>query len=262
MSGNQGIRMSDRDVTRRLRLTIAFDGSGYHGWQAGRSGRGVADVFQRVLAENLGVTEDLVSSSRTDSGVHAHGLVAHADVPGRFARKPADAMRALLNSMLPADIRVREAKWVTDSFHARFDARWKEYRYTIWNDAVMNPLRNGQAWHVAKPLDVDAMKQAASLLLGSHDFRAFTARRDGVLGSSTREMMKFSISRKGSEVMITMRADGFLYKMCRALVGTLVHVGHGRMTADDVNDLLEKGAGRTPGVNAPAQGLVLWKVGY
>lgn len=219
-------------------------------------------MLQRVLAENLGVTEDVVSSSRTDSGVHAFGLVVHADMPERPARKNADAVRALLNAKLPADIRVREAVWVPASFHARFDARWKEYRYGIWNDAVMNPLHASQAWHVAKPLDVDAMKQAASLLLGSHDFRAFTARRDGVLGSSVREMMKLSISRKGSEVMVTLRADGFLYKMCRAMVGTLVQVGHGRMAVDDVNELLGNGAARTPGVNAPAQGLVLWKVGY
>jgi tRNA pseudouridine38-40 synthase len=253
--------MSDRDITRRLRLTLAFDGSGYHGWQSGRSGRGVADVIQCVLAENLGVTEDVVSSSRTDSGVHAYGLVAHADVPERRARKPADAVRALLNAKLPADIRVRETAWVPDSFHARFDARWKEYRYLIWNDAVMNPLRNGQAWHVAKPLDIHAMKQAASLLAGSHDFRAFTSRRDGVLGSSVRQMAKLSVSRKGNDVTITLRADGFLYKMCRAIAGTLVHAGHGRMTADEVGRLLEKGSARTPGVTAPAQGLVLWKVG-
>jgi tRNA pseudouridine38-40 synthase len=249
-------------MTRRVRLVIAFDGSCYHGWQAGRSGRGVADVVQHVLGQSLGVEDDVVSSSRTDSGVHAFGLVAHADVPERHARKKPDHVRALLNAKLPADIRVREAMWVPASFHARFDARWKEYRYVIWNDAVMNPLRAGQAWHVAKPLDRGAMKRAAAYLLGSHDFRAFTSRRDGVLGSSVREMMKLSISQKGSELTVTMQADGFLYKMCRAIVGTLVHVGHGRMTADDVKELLGKGAGRTPGVNAPAHGLVLWKVGY
>jgi tRNA pseudouridine38-40 synthase len=248
--------------TRRLFLVIAFDGSGYHGWQAGRSGRGVADVVQRLLAEELGLTEDVVSSSRTDSGVHAYGLVAHADVMDKHARKPADVVRALLNSKLPADIRIRDAMWVPDSVHARFDAKWKEYRYVIWNDPVMNPLRNGQAWHVAKPLDLDAMKQAACHLLGTHDFRAFTSRRDGVLGSSEREMMKLSVSRKGCEVTITLRADGFLYKMCRGIAGTLVHVGHGKMTAEEAGKLLDNGADRTPGVNAPAHGLVLWSVGY
>ncbi len=254
--------MSSSLSTRRLRLTIAFDGSGYHGWQSGRSGRGVGDVLQRVMAQGLGVTDDVVSSSRTDSGVHAHGLVAHADVPEHWARTTAHAVRALLNAKLPADIRVREAAWVASSFHARFDARWKEYRYAIWNDAVMNPLHNGRAWHVAKPLDGDAMKQAASLLLGKNDFRAFTSKRDGVLGSTMREMMKIQISRKGPEVTITLQADGFLYKMCRAVVGTLVHVGQGRMTLAEAGALLEMGACRTPGVNAPAHGLMLWKVGY
>lgn len=249
-------------TARRLRLLLAFDGTGYHGWQSGRSGRGVADVVQQALADHLGVVEDVVSSSRTDSGVHAFGLVAHADVSGSHARKPAEAVRALLNAKLPADIRVREAAWVQDSFHARFDAQWKEYRYLIWNDAVMNPLMHGRAWHVPGALDIDAMKRVAEICAGKHDFRAFTTRRKGELGSTVRVMQSVSIAHKGREVTITLRADGFLYKMCRALVGTLVHVGQGKMTAEQVVILLDDGADRTPGPNAPAHGLVLWKVGY
>lgn len=249
-------------ATHRLRLVIAFDGSGYHGWQSGRSGRGVADVVQRVLADSLGVTGDVVSSSRTDSGVHAYGLVAHAGVPPPHTRKTAEALRSLLNAKLPADIQVREAAWVADSFHARFDARWKEYRYTLWNDAVMNPLLHGRAWHVPGTLDMQAMKQAAQMITGTHDFRAFTSKRDGVLGSSERRMIKLSIVRKGHEVTIALRADGFLYKMCRGIVGTLVRVGQGRMTFAELEILLENPASRTPGINAPAEGLVLWEVGY
>ena len=248
--------------TRRLRLLIAFNGSGYHGWQSGRSGYGVADMMQRVLAETLGVTDDVVSSSRTDSGVHAHGLVAHADVPVKHANRKADALCALLNSKLPADIRIREVTWAAPSFHARFDAQWKEYRYSIWNSPVMHPLRNGQAWHVAVPLDIHAMRKAASTLTGLHDFRAFTSRRKGELGASTRNMMKLFVSRSGGDVTIRLVADGFLYKMCRAIVGTLVLVGHGKLAPEEIPRLLENGSPRTPGANAPAHGLVLWQVGY
>jgi len=252
----------DASPVRRLRLLIAFDGSCYHGWQSGRSGSGVADVMQRVLADALGVTDDLVSSSRTDSGVHAHGLVAHADVPLKHAERKADALRALLNAKLPADIRVREAAWVASSFHARFDASWKEYRYSIWNEPVMHPLRNGRAWHVPVPLDIHAMRKAASFLTGQHDFRAFTSHRKGELGATSRKLIKLSISRHGGDLTVRLVADGFLYKMCRGIVGTLVLVGRGKMAADDVRRLLENGTSRTPGVNAPAHGLVLWQVGY
>ena len=243
-------------------MVLAFDGSGYHGWQSGRSGRGVADVVQRVLVECLGVTDDVVSSSRTDSGVHAFGLVAHADVPPPLTRRTAEALRSLMNAKLPSDIRVREAEWVADSFHARFDARWKEYRYMIWNDAVMNPLLHGRAWHVPGTLDMQAVKQAAEILTGTHDFRAFTSKRDGALGSTTRTMRKLTIVNKGPEVAIALCADGFLYKMCRGVIGTLVRVGQGRMTLAELEKLLENPASRTPGMNAPADGLVLWQVGY
>lgn len=247
---------------RRLRLLIAFDGSGYHGWQSGRSGRGVADVIQRVLADCLGVADDLVSSSRTDSGVHAFGLVAHADVPEMHAQMQPHAIRSRLNARLPINIRVREADWVSSGFHARFDAMWKEYRYQIWNDAVMNPLLMHRAWHVVGRLDMAAMKLAAAHLIGTHDFSAFTSRRQGVLGSGARTLHSLTLAKSTSEIRIALRADGFLYKMCRRIVGTLVEVGLGRIDPLEAGQWLEPGASSAPGVNAPAHGLILWKVGY
>jgi len=253
--------MSDQSA-RRLRMVIAFDGSAFHGWQSGRSGRGVADHLSQVLAETLGVSSELVSSSRTDSGVHAYGLVAHADVSGKYASRTPEAIRSLLNAHLPAAIRVREAAWVTDAFHARFSAVSKEYRYRLWNEAVMHPLMANQAWHVPKPLDLKAMKAAASLLVGRHDFKAFTSKRDGELGSSQRQMIQLGITRRGAEWIITLRADGYLYKMCRGVVGTLVEVGLGKMSLEQVAALLRSPKQRTPAVNAPAHGLVLWKVHY
>lgn len=247
---------------RRLKLLIAYDGSAYHGWQSGRSGSGVADHVTKVLADLLELDGDLVSSSRTDSGVHAMGLVAHADVRNASSTLCPLRLRERLNARLPGDIRIREVTWAGSGFHARFGARAKEYRYRIWNEATMNPLLDGQAWHVARALDGKAMKLAAARLVGEHDFRAFTSKRDGVLGGTVRHLQHLSIRRSGSEWTITLKADGFLYKMCRALVGTLVHVGCGKMDPDQVTDLLQPGASRTPGPNAPAQGLVLWRVSY
>lgn len=248
--------------TRRLKLRIAFDGSGYHGWQSGRSGHGVADHVAKALSGVFDFQGDVVSSSRTDSGVHAIDLVAHADVIGSQTKASAPGLRDRINARLPSDIRIREAKWVSDAFHARFGARAKEYRYRIWNEAVMNPLLEGQAWHVPKPLDVAAMKQAAAILRGEHDFRAFTSKRDGVLGNPVRQLRHLSIRRNGSEWVLVMKADGFLYKMCRGIAGTLVHVGLGKLAPEDVAELLKPGAGRTSGPNAPAHGLVLWRVSY
>jgi tRNA pseudouridine38-40 synthase len=253
----------------RLCLRIAMDGSAYHGWQAGRSGRGVADVVQRVLAEHLGVTDDVVSSSRTDSGVHAFGLMAHADVPSRYAGRKPEAICALLNGALPSSIRVREARWVDTAFHARFDAKWKEYRYEIWNDAVMNPQRNSWAWHVPGRLDTGAMACAAEQLVGRHDFRAFTARRDGVLGDSFRHLRCLDVWGEGPGIHITLRADGFLYKMCRSITGALVHVGRGVLAAEEVSQWVRSATDRSgtlglraPWPIAPAHGLTLWDVGY
>lgn len=253
--------MQADSATRRLRLLIAFDGAEFHGWQSGRSGRGAADVLQNQLGE-LGAGGDLVASSRTDSGVHAHGLVAHADLIGEWTSEPGRGVRDWLNARLPGSIRVREAKWVSPRFDARFGALWKEYRYFVWNAPVMNPLLAGTSWHVAMPLNHDAMREAAQLLIGRHDFHAFTSTRDGRLGDPVREMMELAVSCRGHETMITLRASGFLYKMCRGIVGTLVDVGIGKLQAEQVDALFRSDSSRTPSVNAPAQGLILWRVGY
>lgn len=254
--------MKAPDPTRRLRLTIAFDGSAYHGWQSGRSGKGAADQLAAVLEQTLGVKADLVSSSRTDSGVHAHGLVAHADVPRHHAKQRPDALVARINAHLPATLRVRAARWVGSSFDARFDATAKQYRYQLWNEAVMHPLWQGRAWHVPGALDLKAMRAAARRLLGTHDFRAFTSRRDGTLGSTRRTIHKLMLKREGPLWTVVIEADGFLYKMCRAIVGTLVCIGQRRMSLAELDALLKPASPRTPGVNAPAHGLMLWSVKY
>jgi tRNA pseudouridine38-40 synthase len=250
------------DGLRRIKLTIAFDGGSFHGWHAGRSGRGVADHVQKALTALMPSACGLVGSSRTDSGVHALGMVAHFDVPTVELLVPAGRLAHALNAWLPPGIRILSAARTCGSFHARFGATSKEYRYQVWNTPVMNPLLRQQAWHVPQPLDQAAMREAARLLVGRHDFRAFTSRRDGIPENGIRTLACCEMRGTGPLLTFILRGDGFLYKMCRGIVGTLVRTGRGLMTPEEVRQLLASPGTRTRGVNAPAHGLILWKVSY
>jgi len=247
---------------QRFKLTIAFDGAAYHGWHAGRSGMGASDHIEKALAVLFPSAPQLVSSSRTDSGVHALGLVAHFDVPENEATMPGRRLGPAINSLLPADIRILSAARTCGSFHARFGATSKQYRYQVWNAPVMNPLLAGHAWHVPQPLDLATMRQAAALLRGCHDFRAFTSRRDGTLADPSRTLTRCEIRRSGPLLAFVLEGNGFLYKMCRGIVGTLVRTGRGLMSCSEVEALLTNPDLHCGRLNAPAHGLVLWKVSY
>lgn len=246
----------------KFKLTVAYDGTAYHGWQSQKSGRGVADQVEAALARLFASAPKLVSSSRTDTGVHAMGLVAHFEVPRDEVRMPAGQLAPAINSGLPDDIRVVAAARAAATFNARFDATAKQYRYTVWNHPAMNPLLRHRAWHVPQPLDLAAMKAAAALFVGRHDFRSFTAKRAGVLGDSTRTLTRCEVTRRGSEITLLLEGGGFLYKMCRGITGTLVQVGQGKFPPSEVTAMLDHRDRRRAGVNAPAQGLVLWQVKY
>lgn len=244
----------------KVKLTIAFDGNAYEGWSSQRAAYGVRHAIEQAWQKTLGADPQLVSSSRTDSGVHAHGLVAHAILTN--SKIPIMRLPGIINAALPDDVRILRTELVADDFDARFHCRSKEYRYTIWNDPIMEPLLRHQAWHVKKPLGQALMLEAARLLSGTHDFRSFTLKRDGELGSSVRSIQQLRINGQGKQISIHIIADGFLYKMCRALVGTLVQVGTGKMTLPAVLSLLDQPQENKSGLIAPAHGLVLWKVRY
>jgi tRNA pseudouridine38-40 synthase len=246
----------------RFKLTLAYDGTAYHGWHSGRSGKGVSDHIEKALAGLFPSAPLLLGSSRTDSGVHALGLVAHFDLPENEARIPARRLAASLNALLPQEIRILSAVRTCQSFHARFGATSKQYRYQVWNHSVMNPLLHHRAWHVPQELDLVKMREAAAALTGTRDFRAFTSRRNGTLADSTRTLTRCDIRRSGALLTFILQGDGFLYKMCRGIVGTLVRSGRGLMTPDEVSQLLADPSTRTRGMNAPAHGLILWKVSY
>jgi len=246
----------------RVKLTIAFDGAGYAGWQWQRSGTGVQQLIEEALAKILhGGPYRLQGSSRTDAGVHALGLVAHADLPLRGRLTPRK-LRIALNAHLPDDVRIVEAAKAAPDFHARFSATGKQYRYAVWNHHAMNPLLRGRAWHVPVKLDYPAMKRAARLFEGKHDFRSFSANRDQVLEDAVRTLSVCRVTRKGPLLTFVIEGDGFLYKMCRGIVGTLVQVGQGRFKESDIRRILAAEDRRAAGMSAPAEGLVLWKVTY
>ena len=248
--------------TLKFKLTIAYDGTAWQGWQSQKSGLGVQDQIESALERLFGGMPKLTSSSRTDAGVHARGLVAHFEIPRVSFRMPVRHLVLAINALLPEDIRVVSAVRVAASFHARFDAKGKQYRYHLWNHPVMDPLRRHDVWHVPRPLDIDLMKQAAAHFTGRRDFRAFTSNRGTELADSVRTVTRCEVRRQGALVTILIEGEGFLYKMCRGIVGTIVQAGEGRFAVDEIHHMLESKDRRLSGMNAPAHGLVLWKVFY
>lgn len=246
----------------RIKLTVAYDGTCYEGWQVQKTGLGVQQVVEEKLAKLFPSQPRLHSSSRTDTGVHALGMQAHFDLPRAEFAIPIRKLPLALNAHLPEDVRIVAAVRVRETFHARFSARGKQYRYLVWNHAAFNPLLRKQAWHVPKPLDIARMKEAASHFVGRHDFAAFAATREYKVESTTRTVTRCDLRRAGAQLTFIIEADGFLYKMCRGIVGTLVQVGLGKFKPADIAAMIASKDRRVAGMSAPAHGLVLWKVFY
>jgi tRNA pseudouridine38-40 synthase len=246
----------------KLKLTIAYDGSAYAGWQAQKTGLGVQQRVEEAVTRIFPGATRLHSSSRTDTGVHALGMVAQVEIPdGEFKMTAAKAALAI-NAHLPRDIRIMAASRCRADFDARFSAKGKQYRYFVWNGPAMNPLLRQTAWHVSRPLDVEALRNAAKLFLGRHDFKSLAATRAYEMSSTLRTLTRCDLKRNGALLTFLIEGDGFLYKMCRGIVGTLVQVGQGKIPPDAIKHILDKKDRRAAGMTAPAHGLVLWKVFY
>ncbi len=246
----------------KFKLTIAYDGTHYEGWQVQKIGTGVQQKVEEALARLFPSQPGVHGSSRTDTGVHALGLVAHFEVPRDEFRMPVRKLALAINAWLPQEVRVWAAVRAPRDFHARFDAAGKQYRYSVWNHPAMNPLLRHRAWHVPRPLDLHAMRTAAPAFVGRHDFRSFAANPGYKKESTVRTLTRCDIKRSGPLLTFTIEGDGFLYKMCRGVVGTLVQVGLGKFPADEIKRMLAKKDRRVAGMTAPAQGLVLWRVYY
>ena len=248
--------------TLKFKLTIAYDGTNYEGWQVQKTGTGVQEKIEEALAKFFPSRPRVHSSSRTDTGVHALGMVAHFDLPRDHFRMGTDKLLLALNAWLPEDIRVLSAVRPAKDFHARFDASAKQYRYFVWNHPAMNPLIRRTAWHVPRQLDFPAMRAAAPLFLGKHDFKSFTSNQGYAKDSTVRILTRCEIKQSGPSVRFIIEGDGFLYRMCRGIVGTLVQVGLGKFAPEHIKRMVAGKDRRLAGMTAPAHGLVLWKVFY
>jgi len=241
------------------KLTISYRGTDFSGWQCQPGKRTVQECLETALEKIWGHNISLQGSGRTDTGVHALGQVASFNAP----RLHADSvLQRALNANLPRDVRVVKCRLVPPAFHARFDAIGKTYRYLVWNRLVQDPFTLDTHWHVPRPLDLPVMRRAARFLLGEHDFASFTSNPGYERESKVRIMSRASIVRDGSNLVFQFTADGFLYRMVRNLVGGLVKVGLGKITADDFGEILRARSRSEAPANAPACGLYLVSVKY
>ena len=246
----------------KFKLTIAYDGTSYQGWQTQKIGVGVQQKVEEALAKLFPSKPLLHSSSRTDTGVHAFGMIAHFEVPAKECKMPARKLALALNAWLPEDIRVMSAAAAPKSFHARFDATGKQYRYFVWNHTAMNPLIRTTAWQFSRPLDLASMRSASFHFKGKRDFQSLAANPGYAKESTVRTLTRCEIKRNGPLLTFIIEGDGFLYKMCRGIVGTLIQVGIGKFRSEEIEQMLLKKDRRVAGMTAPAHGLVLWKVFY
>lgn len=246
----------------RFKLTIAYDGTRYFGWQVQKGKMTVQQRVEEALRELFPSLKRVHSSSRTDTGVHAMGMVAHVDISEAECRMDVRKLLLAVNSFLPLDIRIVAIKRVKEDFHARFDAKGKQYLYLIWNHVAMNPLLLNRAWHVPVPLDLERMQKAAKLFVGKKDFKSFASTHEYKMESTVRRLTRCDVRKEGFTWKLIIEGEGFLYKMCRGIVGTLERVGQGKMTQAQIRRIFRERDRRVAGMNAPACGLTLWRVYY
>jgi tRNA pseudouridine38-40 synthase len=246
-------------MPRRIKLTIEYDGTDFSGWQRQDGRRTVQGTLEQAVKDLLGETVEIRGAGRTDAGVHADGQVASLTLAS--PRIPEAGLLRGLNTILPADVAVIDVAEVDPAFDARFSARGKVYRYRIWNHFVRSPRHARSSWHCRRPLDLAAMRQAAAMLCGEHDFRGFRA-SDCDRRNTVRVIRRFDLTRQGAIVDLEVEATAFLKNMVRILVGTLADVGRGKLDLDQVARALEAGDRAAGGVTAPACGLSLARVIY
>ncbi len=262
---------------RNIRLTLAYEGTNYVGWQIQPNGVSVQSIVTQAIERLTAVAPNLIAASRTDSGVHALGQVANFHTESMI---PCDNMRAGLQTLLPGDVAVRDVADVDADFHATYSARKKRYRYVIHNSRVGDPFARRFAWRFGGRLDSAAMHDAAQVLLGTHDFRCFESQFPNK-ATSVRTVLETTVARstglpmwvapsvstarsvgEGDYIWFDIVADGFLYNMVRAIVGTLIKVGRKQWTAADMRSIIDNQSRALAGETAPPHGLYLVQVDY
>ena len=243
---------------RNLRILIEYDGTDFHGWQRQPGLRTVQACLEEAIQTMTGEAIAIRGAGRTDAGVHAAGQVASFALAANI---PEAGLLRGLNSFLPADIAILDVREAPADFDARFSARGKIYRYTVWNHTVRSPRHARTAWHVRRTLDMAAMRQAAAALVGEHDFRAFRA-SDCERRTTRRLVRRLDVDRQGALLTFDVEATAFLKNMVRILVGTLVDIGRGQLGPDAIARMFETGDRAAGGITAPPQGLTLLRVLY
>lgn len=247
---------------QNYKLTIAYHGAAYRGWQRQPDQPSVQQAIETVLTRLWGSSDRIIihSAGRTDTGVHAIGQVAHFTAPKKF-QKP-HALRNALNANLPDEIRIVQAVPVPDDFHSRFSATGKIYHYRIFCREIHDPMELGRSWQMRRTLNLDAMREASDHFLGEHDFASFASNPGYARETTVRTIYDIRFVKKGPQLTLKFHGNGFLYRMVRNLTGALVRVGDGRLTPAEVKTILDTRNRRYAPPPAPAHGLYLVKVCY
>ncbi len=243
---------------KRFKLTVAYDGTDYCGWQIQPNGITVEEVLNRKLSELTGEKITVIGASRTDSGVHAMGNVAVFDSDTSI---PAERIAYALNREMPEDIVVVKSEEVPLDWHPRYPDTVTTYEYRILNREMPDPIRRRDTFFVSYPLDIGKMQEAAEYLRGRHDFKSFCNIKTDV-EDTVRTIYDLDVLRDGDLITIRISGNGFLYNMVRIIVGTLIRVGRGFYPPTRVKEILDAENRETAGATAPPQGLVLVKIVY
>jgi tRNA pseudouridine38-40 synthase len=241
-----------------IKVVLEYDGSGFAGWQQQARGRTVEAEVKRALRELTGKDHVVYAAGRTDAGAHAEGQVVNFTFEGRIAPQ---RLVAALNARLPDDVAALSAEVVPDAFHARYSARWRRYRYRYLDRRGRPALQRGRCWHVAGPLNVEAMTQAARALVGRHDWTTFCSASEPE-AERVREMRSATVRRSGDYVELELVAEGFLRGLARSIAGALAEVGRDRRRPSWVGEILRAKDRRLAARTAPAGGLTLMEVIY
>lgn len=240
---------------KRVLLTVAYDGTAYHGWQIQNNGITIESELNRCLSQLLQEPIQVIGASRTDAGVHALGNIAVFDTA---AQMPADKICYALNQRLPEDIRIQNSREVPGDWHPRRMNSRKTYEYRIYRGTFPLPTRRLYTCFTYCKLDVDAMRQGAQYLVGEHDFKSF-CQTGAQTESTVRRIYSIELEEQGPELALRVCGAGFLYHMVRIIAGTLMEVGQGRRRPEDMGTVLAARDRQAAGPTAPAQGLTLIK---
>ncbi|MBO5551346.1 MAG: tRNA pseudouridine(38-40) synthase TruA [Lachnospiraceae bacterium] len=248
------------DLTRRILICVAYDGTDYHGFARLKDDpQTIEGHLDKALTALLGTETEVTGTSRTDSGVHA---LCNAAVFDTVSSIPVRNFPDAMNTKLPPDIRVRRAMQVPADFHPRHTKTIKTYRYEIDNEHIADPLRSRYSMHVGYELNTERMQDAAYGLIGEHDFRSFCSVHTQA-STTVREITDITVSREAARIFITVKGYGFLYNMVRIIAGTLIDAGRGRLAPDDVTDILYAvDRTKNPSPTADAKGLTLMDIDF